>query len=114
MMTIPKPEFVECDETNIKVTVRCVCGVGKVLKLQYKEPYEAWPVCKELNVSSSTSEHPVITTVQLLDLKPGSAYFLRIARRDVLTNGTDVGGEVVFDTKPIECSGSRRGICSIS
>lgn len=103
IMSIPQPEFVSCTETTIRVKVKCVCGEGKVLKLQCKERHEAWPLAKELTV--------VRGTVEVIDLKPGTPYFLRIASRDILSNGTDVGPEVVFDTKPVDCG---KGRCSIS
>ena len=109
---IPKPEFVSCNETSIKVKIHCVCGSGKVLKLQCKEQHLAWPLAKEMMISSSSSPDPITTTLEIVDLTPGTAYFLRIGRRDVKTSGTEVGDEIVFDTKPVDC-GPKKG-CSIS
>lgn len=111
-VAIPKPEFVSCNETSIKVKIQCICGPGKVLKLQYKEQHLAWPLAKEMTISSSSSTETVTATLEIVDLTPGTAYFLRIGRRDVQSTGTEVGGEIVFDTKPVDC-GPKKG-CSVS
>ena len=111
-MPIPKPKFVSCDETSLKIRIEYVSDVGTSLKLQYKEPHEVWTAAKEVNISSSSGDISIATS-ELIDLKPGTAYFVRIACRNKATNVVEYGNEAVFDTKPIDCTPKRKK-CSIS
>jgi hypothetical protein len=111
-MSLPKLKFVACDETSLRVTWPDyqVPASGKLF-IQYKEPHEDWSVCKQIEVALRASG-VTLTPADLVDLKPGTPYFVRlkVERGD----GTvDFGPDAVFDTKAIDCT-PRRKRCVIS
>ena len=111
-MSIPKPKFVSCDETSLKISVDYAPPVGTSMTMQYKEPYEAWPAAREIPFPSSSGVIS-LSVSELVDLKPGSAYFVRVACRNQSTGDVEYGIEAVFDTKPIDCTPKRKK-CTIS
>ena len=116
-MSIPKPKFVSCDETSLKINIEYKAGAGMTMMLQYKEPPEQWSAAREITVPTpSSSGNITLSTAvcgELVDLKPGSAYFVRVAVRNCSTGAVEYGLESVFDTKPIDCTPKRKK-CSIS
>jgi hypothetical protein len=105
---IPKPEFSSCDETSLKFVIKYLTPPNHILALQYKEPHEGWEVAREVNITNDE-----VKIADVVDLKPGTPYFVRIA---VINNdlGTrQFGPETVFDTKPVDCTPKKRR-CIIS
>jgi hypothetical protein len=73
-----------------------------------------WEKAGEYPVKFPSSAELKLTDADIVDLKPGTPYFVRIAIKD-LDNGTVViGPETVFDTKPVDCTPSRKKKCIIS
>lgn len=118
-MSIPRPRFISCDETSLKLNIEYKPPIGTTIILQYKEPPENWSAAREIPVpiarkaSVPSSSIVTILTSELVDLKPGSAYFVRVGCRNNSTGTVEYGTESVFDTKPIDC-GPKRKKCSIS
>jgi hypothetical protein len=54
-MSIPKPTFVSCDETSLKIKLDYQCPKGLILGLQYREPHQSWEVAGEISVSNRYS-----------------------------------------------------------
>mmetsp|Transcript_8026 Transcript_8026/g.13613 ORF Transcript_8026/g.13613 Transcript_8026/m.13613 type:complete len:114 (-) Transcript_8026:186-527(-) len=101
---IPKPSFKTCDETSLTLAWE---GIGHLepsdlLKLEYKKPNEEWVADNSVPIEKGESEAVI---VEVIDLEPGTPYFVRIV---VLTaDGTKVDGpHTVFDTKQIDCNNS--------
>lgn len=111
-MSIPKPKFISCDETSLKFGIDYTPAAGTSLKLQYKEPHEAWSAAREVAVPSSLPQVSIAIS-EVVDLKPGTAYFVRIACFNKASNVVEYGTESVFDTKPIDCTPKRKK-CAIS
>jgi hypothetical protein len=109
---IPKPTFVTCDETSLKITWQdFVVPTGGNFYLQYKEPPEQWEGCREIRLAMQTGE-VTFKPADLVDLKPGTPYYVRLSVLNA--DGTrEYGLEAVFDTKPIDCT-PRGKRCSIS
>ena len=120
--TIPKPKFVNCDETSL--TIKFSDGPssnsgsfpppGKQIFLEYKEPPVPWEEASFvlLNASGVIREQDV---QEIANLKPGTPYFVRLLLVDEQTGITEYGPETVFDTKPVDCGpkGKKKG-CTIS
>ena len=104
---ITKPKFAAADETSLKVKVEIdgLVPAGTKAKVQYKEPKADWS-----NANEVTAKAPV---TEIVDLKPGTPYYLRIAF--IAADGTtEYGDEAMFDTRPVECGPSRGSGCSAS
>ncbi len=112
-MSLPKPTFLKCDETSISLSWEPLAqGAGK-LSLQYKEPPETWEEAREIALGNSQTQGATLNDTDLVDLKPGTPYFVRLA----LTAPDGVrtyGPENVFDTKPIDCGPKGKKSCIIS
>ncbi len=124
-LTIPKPVFKTCDETSLKLTWDNDSFVNALkqteqanqyaIVLQYKEVHEQWDKAKDFAISSSgegVTLEIVLKEADLVDLKPGTPYFVRLA----LVNKADknnviLGPETVFDTKPVDCTPKKKTCC---
>lgn len=100
---IPKPEFASCDETSLKFNIKYTAPAGSVLVLQYKEPPVDWAAASEVTVQNGE-----IKVADVVDLKPGTPYFVRLAIIDQASGAKTFGPETVFDTKPIDCTPKKR------
>lgn len=106
--SIPKPSFVNCDETSLTVKFSDVPGSnsfpppGKTIYLEYKEPPVPWEeACSvAINASGVIKEKDV---QEIANLKPGTPYFVRLVLIDDNTGTKEYGPETVFDTKPVDC-----------
>ena len=119
MSLIPKPVFVDCDETSL--TIKFPEGgsgpfppPNKDVLLEYKEPPVPWEeaVVVPVNANGVIKEADV---QELVDLKPGTPYFVRLVLVDRSTGAKEIGPETVLDTKPVDCGpkGKKKG-CIIS
>lgn len=118
--SIPKPRFVDCDETSL--TVKFSDGPsatnfpppGKKIFLEYKEPPVPWEEAGSvlLNASGVIKEQDV---QEIANLKPGTPYFVRLLLVDEQAGDKEYGPETVFDTKPVDCGpkGKKKG-CTIA
>ena len=107
-LKLPKPLFDSCDETSLKLKWDSI-DVSSITRLilQYKEMHEDWEHCQEFAVSLDNSEGANITEASVVDLKPGTPYFVRLAA--VTKDGSkQAGPETVFDTNPIDCTPKQR------
>lgn len=110
VVSLPKPQFNSCDETSLhlKWDEFNLAGVAQ-LKLQYKEPHLDWPQAMSYAVplESGAAEGVSLTEADVVDLKPGTAYFVRLQAVD--SDGNEVvGPETVFDTQPIDCTPKKK------
>jgi hypothetical protein len=114
-VVLPKPLFDSCNETSLKLKWDTVDMSGLVsLKLEYKEIHEDWSEAKDYSVPLDSSSGAHLTSADLpemVDLNPGTPYFVRLAAVDSSGNKS-IGPETVFDTKPIDCGPKSR--CTIS
>lgn len=123
---IPKPIFKTCDETSLKLTwdhaalsqVLASSGIDKFeVHVQYKEIHEPWEKAKDYNIPASCQDgvnlELLLKEADLVDLKPGTPYFVRLAVLKIDDNSLTVGPETVFDTKPIDCTPKKKS-CIIS
>jgi hypothetical protein len=104
---VPKPKFISADETSLKLKLDIdgLVPKGAVAKLQYKEPREDWDRAREVTAKTPTTE--------IVDLKPGTPYYVRIAF--IGANGaTEYGDDAVFDTRAIECGPRGGGGCVVA
>jgi hypothetical protein len=107
---IPKPSFHSCDETSMhlqwdsKPFESLENAEQYQFKLQYKEVHEKWEQSKEFVVPSHKTAKLTLTQADVVDLKPGTPYYVRIAILNTVTNEVTVGPETVFDTKPVDCT----------
>jgi hypothetical protein len=112
-IVLPKPAFESCDETSLKLKWSLISFAGiKSMGLQYKEVHEEWHQAKELPISLESTEGAHLTQADVIDLKPGTPYYVRLAAVGVDGKVT-VGPETVFDTNPIDCTPKQRK-CIIS
>jgi len=115
---IPKPSYKACDETSLKlfwdsaVFSKALESSNYDVKLQYKEVHETWEQAKELPGSIKSSE-VTITEADVVDLNPGTPYFVRLAVYNRDDGSVSFGPETVFDTKPVNCVPKRKK-CIIS
>ena len=112
-LKLPKPLFGSCDETSLKLKWDSI-DISSITKLtlQYKEMHEDWEQCQEFEVSLDSTEGGSITEASVVDLKPGTPYFVRLAA--ITTDGSkSVGQETVYDTNPIDCTPKKKK-CIIS
>jgi hypothetical protein len=124
---IPKPSFKTCDETSLKLTwdsngmQQVLQASGIVdhveLRVQYKEVHEDWGVAKEYTIPSNTKGDVqvelLLKEADLVDLKPGTPYYVRFILFDRKNGTFEVGPATVFDTKPVDCTPKRKK-CVIS
>ena len=107
--TLPKPAFQACDETSITLKCDYTEVNGEELFIQYKEPHQDWSVASFTKVKHDKS----LTLADVVDLKPGTPYFVRLAIKK--NDGSYVfGPETVFDTKPIDCGPKGKKSCIIN
>lgn len=116
--SIPKPAFDSCDETSLKVKWPAFSiSENRGLFLQYKEIHEGWTDARSISIPSSgevttrissfsipkDQQTVTLTAADVVDLKPGTPYYLRLA---VESSSGELlcGPETVFDTKPIDCT----------
>lgn len=117
-MNIPKPSFHSCDETSLKLNwdakpFQGLSGDQYQIKLQYKEVHENWEQCKDFFVPSNQIAQITLTEADIVDLKPGTPYYVRIAVVNLASGEVTVGPETVFDTKPVDCTPKKKK-CIIS
>lgn len=122
-MSLPKLIFQSCDETSLKVSwdkeavSSAVGGRDFKIGIQYKEPHEEWEKAAEFEVRSRTANEVNLTegdASNLVDLKPGTPYYVRIKIQFQDDSSILYGQETVFDTKPVDCTPSRKKKCVIS
>jgi len=110
--SLPKPVFVSCDETSL--TLKCVdpTTAGRNwappdcnLFLEFKEPPEDWSKAGSLALDAATGE---IDAQEIVDLKPGTPYFVRIVAKHRSNGQVIEGPETVFDTKPVDCTPKKK------
>ena len=112
--SIPKPTFASCDETSLTIKWDNIPIVAfQKLKIQYKEVFEPWELSKDFEVkpNGENSTKILFDKAALVDLKPGTAYSIRLLVV-VNENSVLIGPETVFDTKPIDCTPKKK--CTIS
>ncbi len=122
---IPKPLFKTCDETSLSLSwdqkalndafpkgLECY-----EIRLQYKEIHESWDHAKEYSVSGANRDgsngEVLLKQADLVDLKPGTPYFVRLLVINKVEQSRTFGPETVFDTKPIDCTPKKKS-CIIS
>ncbi|RYH07752.1 hypothetical protein EON65_41485 [archaeon] len=114
-LALPKVQFTACDETSLKLhwdaLPEVVTGEHYDLRLQYKQAMLPWEQAKECSLAKST--HVLLTEADVVDLEPGTPYSLRLMAKNTQDGSTLLGPEVVFDTKPIDCTPKRKR-CVIS
>lgn len=110
---IPKPQFASCDETSLKFRISYLPKTGETVAIQYKEPHVDWsapaPAVGEVAVTNDE-----VKIADIVDLKPGTPYFVRLVIIDSSTGQRQYGPETVFDTKPIDCTPKGKRRCTIS
>jgi hypothetical protein len=115
---IPKPSFKSCDETSLKLFWESPAFSAIVekpnyeVKLQYKEIHEPWEQAKEHATNAKKSEVS-ITEMDVVDLNPGTPYFVRLAIYNNDDGSVVYGPDTVFDTRPVDCVPKRKR-CIIS
>lgn len=107
-LILPKPVFESCDETSLKLKVHYHLKDGEILSVQCKEPHLEWDSATEFTVRQESN----VNLAELVDLKPGTAYSVRLALRNSTGDTLVLGPQVIFDTKPIDCGPKRS--CSVS
>lgn len=115
-MSIPKPEFDSCDETSLTLKWHSLTvSKGERVLLQYKEPHVDWKDAQDVAISQDEATGQILlTNADLVDLKPGTPYFVRFV---IISKEGSVqaGPETVFDTKPIDCGPKgKKSTCSMS
>ncbi len=79
-LVLPKPVFHSCDETSLKLKWgQFNTNSIREIKLQYKEVHEAWEQAKEYVISLANPTEANLTEADVVDLKPGTPYFVRLA-----------------------------------
>ena len=97
-MVMKKPVLLDCDETSLKMQIDDgVLSTGSKVTIEYKEPRQPWETAKSVEIASSI--------VELVDLKPGTAYFVRIV---IQGDETEFSEPAVFDTVPVDCGPKKR------
>ncbi len=124
---IPKPVFKTCDETSLKLTwdhaalTQALQSTGNAdnfeVRVQYKEVHEGWEKAKDYSIPASCQDGVILELLlkeaDLVDLKPGTPYFVRLVVLKKDDNNLVLGPETVFDTKPIDCTPKKK-TCIIS
>ena len=119
MAAIPKPMFVNCDETSLTVKFpdsgASFPPPGRYILLEYKEPPIPWEEASSVPVNSSGVIREA-DVQEIANLKPGTPYFVRMVLVDSQTGAREYGPETVLDTKPVDCGpkGKKGKSCSIS
>jgi hypothetical protein len=112
MSSIPKPLFVDCDETSLQIKFAgWQPPENSIVHLEYKEPPVPWEEAGSVRVNSSgvIKEQDV---QEIVNLKPGTPYFVRLVVTDA--NGAkEYGPETVFDTRPVDCGPKGKKSCTI-
>jgi len=115
-VTLPKPQFHDCDETSIRLKWSKIDIFNNIVELilQYKEIHENWDQAKDIILSTSTISSSIsnddgveLKEADVVDLKPGTPYYVRLyanCKDGNIINGPDT----VFDTKPIDCTPKRK------
>lgn len=112
-LKLPKPAFASCDETSLKLKWDGIdVTVLTSLALQYKEVHETWEEAKDIPISNDSSHGTKLNEADVVDLKPGTPYFVRLVATSK-DGQSVVGPETVFDTKPIDCTPKKKS-CVIS
>ena len=107
---IPKPVLKKWDETSLTLEISGFSWDENIetLYLEFKEPPVSWSDAKSVTVQAESGT--VKYETEILDLKPGTPYFVRfcLKRGEEKTYGPDA----VFDTLPVDCTPKRKK-CSI-
>lgn len=126
-VVLPKPTFEACDETSIRIKWDPVTlsNSNNKLKLQYMMAYLEWDKAVIVDVTSGSnnvdnsssssvgnSEY-IVNVASMVDLEPGTPYYIRLVEVDSTNAIVNVGKETVLDTKPIDCTPKRK-TCTIS
>lgn len=118
--SLPKLSFESCDETSLKlkwdqsILEQYLNNSRYVVKIQYKEPQDTWDKPLEYVIGSRFIGEIQLKQADLVDLKPGTPYFVRLLVENKEEDSIIVGKETVFDTKPIDCTPSRKKKCIIT
>jgi hypothetical protein len=121
-MSLPKLTFSTCDETSLKLgwdvgTVQEFAKGGNfTLKILYKEPHVEWEKADSVEIRSLNSSEVTLKEADIIDLKPGTPYCVRLAAVNNDDGSITYGPDTVFDTRPIDCSskGKKKKNCTIS
>ena len=82
-MPLPKPQFSSADETSLKLVWDPIdLSHISQLKLEYKEPHQEWADARAYSVPLDNSNGVSLTEADVVDLKPGTAYFVRLVATD--------------------------------
>lgn len=101
---IPKPSFKNCDETSLTLAWKEIDNLedSDKIRLQYKKPNEDWIKENSMTVEKGQGE---AVLVEVVDLEPGTPYFVRIVVEKA--DGSRIEGpHTVFDTKQVDCNNS--------
>lgn len=86
----------------------CISTYLNNLHDQYKLPHIDWEKADEVAVNGDA-----ILVADVVDLEPGTAYFVRFVVVESSSGNRTFGPETVFDTKPIDCTPKKKK-CVIS
>lgn len=116
---LPKLSFENCDETSLtlkwdaNIVTPLLTGPQHYhLTIQYKEIHETWEQARQYSAPVDQSELN-LTHADIVDLKPGTPYFVRLALHNNQNGTVLLGPETVFDTRPVDCTPKRKR-CIIS
>lgn len=114
MQTLPKPDFLKCNETSITLKYAISnLNSGETLLLQYKLPEEPWDASKYVELDMKSQNEVNVESCSISDLNPGTPYCVRFAIRNDKMEILSLGPETVFDTSPVDC-GPKKKKCIIS
>jgi hypothetical protein len=108
---LPKPAFSSCDETSLKLHWDALPSTSVQYKLQYKQAFQNWEQAQDRAITNAAEI--VLTETDLVDLEPGTPYAVRLVAVSTINGDITCGPEVVFDTKPIDCTPKGKR-CAIS
>lgn len=110
-MQLPKPSFQACDETSLRIHWSSLPEELRnkaneySLVLQYKEVFQPWEEAQDYQLASTNTSEMILTEeANIVDLKPGTPYSVRLVAKCLADNSLIHGPEAVFDTKPVDCT----------
>lgn len=105
--SLPKPAFKNCDETSLSLQWSPLTPDPNYrVTLQFKKVFQPWEEMKEKEVSHAAEIS--LRETDIVDLEPGTPYSVRLAAYNLLDGAVRPGPEVVFDTKPVDCTPKRK------
>lgn len=94
MSIIPKPTFKSCDETSLTLKWdNFLKEENSDIKIQYRELDLDWDNALEFVVTPDSDNEISIQAVDLVDLNPGTPYFVRLVVVDRSTGNINIGPE---------------------